>query len=99
MIIKNKYFPFKGYQGAALYPFIFLRLNADEKENQNVINHEKIHIKQQKELFIIGFYILYVIFWLLYGYYSNPFEVEAYRHGNFSRYLKARNHFNWTNYM
>ena len=99
IIVKNKYFPFKGFKGAALYPFIFLRLKPDEIGSQITINHEKIHIEQQKELFVIGFYIVYFVFWLLYGYYLNPFEIEAYRHANFSGYLKARKRFNWTNYL
>ena len=50
-------------------------------------NHEKIHLVQQRELWVVGFYLLYVWYWLkakskgLTGseaYYAIPFEKEAY---------------------
>lgn len=42
-----------------LFPFIFLQ-RKDDKANQQLINHEQIHLRQQLELFIIPFYLLYL---------------------------------------
>ena len=39
-----------------LFPFIFIKDNGDER----LINHELIHIAQQKETLVLGFYILYI---------------------------------------
>ncbi len=46
--------------GITIFPFIFLRESAFKK-NKILINHEKIHIRQQLELLIIFFYLWYVV--------------------------------------
>jgi hypothetical protein len=38
--------------GIALFPFIFIR-KPEDKENNILINHEKIHLRQQLEMLII----------------------------------------------
>ena len=86
-----------------LWPFIISR----NKLNKQVLNHEMIHIKQQQELFIIGFYILYVYYWikgLMYyhdaqqAYYSIPFEMEAYINEENLEYLQKRRFMAWRDY-
>ena len=88
-----------------LYPFIIFRDEADDV----TINHERIHIVQQKELLVLPFYILYVWYWIVNrikyydlgpdAYYNLPFEREAYKnHDNFE-YLKTRPRFAWTKYF
>jgi hypothetical protein len=97
IIIKNKILPPKGFKAMAVFPFIFWR---NEYEiNDITINHEKIHFQQQKELFIVFFYILYLIFYLIYGYKKNPFEKEAYSNDEKEYYLKSRKMFNFIKYM
>ena len=70
--------------------------------DDKVINHERIHTAQMRELFVIPFYILYVIEWLFRlavernfdrAYRSISFEREAYAHGNDLDYLNRRKHF------
>lgn len=87
-----------------LYPFIISK----ERLNVTVYNHEKIHLVQQRELWIIGFYLLYVWYWLgarmkgLNGrdaYYAIPFEKEAYENENDLGYLKSRKPQSWKNYL
>ena len=59
MILISKYLVPKGYTGLTIYPFVFLkyrRLKAD----MTLINHERIHLRQQLELLVIPFYIIYV---------------------------------------
>ncbi len=69
------------------------------------VNHEMIHIKQQKELFVVGFYLLYVIYWLfnllwyrvspVIAYSMIPFEIEAYENEGNLNYLQSRPRFAW----
>ena len=67
-----------------------------------VVNHEKIHTAQQRELMFVPFYILYLLEWMLlyaklknwHGAYMNiSFEREAYRYGRDLSYLRHRKHF------
>lgn len=67
--------------------------------DRHVVNHERIHTAQMKELLFIPFYILYVLEWLLRliqyrnlhkAYLNISFEREAYRHGHDLGYLKRR---------
>lgn len=67
--------------------------------DRQVINHERIHTAQMRELLFIPFYILYVLEWLLRlfqyknwhkAYMNISFEREAYRHGHDLGYLKRR---------
>lgn len=96
MIIFNKILPPKGFKAMAIFPFIFVRGNSIDKK---IINHEKIHFAQQKELLIVGFYILYGIFYLIYGYRDIPFEREAYRNADNPDYLKKRKPFAWLKHL
>lgn len=93
--------------GIALFPFIFIR-KPEDKENKILINHEKIHLRQQLELLIIFFYIFYVIeyyYWffklkdrfLAYRYVS--FEREAYAKEKDLTYLKKRRLWSFWKYV
>ena len=62
--------------GIALFPFIFVT----DKNNRTLVEHEKIHIKQQVTHLLVFFYIKYAFYHLVYGYKKNPFEVYAYKH-------------------
>ena len=62
-IIKNNIIPFGTYVAITIGPWIFTR--RDPKTITPVtVNHEAIHWEQEKELAIIGFYILYVLMFL-----------------------------------
>ena len=59
-IIKNSILPFGSYIAITIGPWILTR--RDPKTiTPVVVNHEAIHWAQQKELAIVGFYILYVV--------------------------------------
>jgi hypothetical protein len=107
-----KYITFGFAGGITLYPFILILKNMKkDPEIDIIINHEKIHIEQQKELFIIGFYFLYFYFIIinmikelikfnfknsfLESYHKNPFEKEAYFHEKDFNYLNNRLKNNW----
>lgn len=64
-----------------------------------VINHERIHDAQQRELLFLPFYILYFLEWLFRllqyrnqdrAYRNISFEREAYTHGHDLDYLNRR---------
>lgn len=73
-----------------------------------VVNHERIHTAQQRELLFILFYLLYVIEWLFRllqyrnshkAYLNISFEREAYANGNNLDYLPSRRHYAWLKYF
>ncbi|MFA4867386.1 MAG: hypothetical protein WC623_04265 [Pedobacter sp.] len=91
----------------AVYPFILLK-NKFQKEDLVLINHERIHLRQQLELLIIPFYLLYLINYVInlikyrnhYRAYLNiSFEKEAYACDQNLNYLKSRKFFSWINYF
>ena len=81
----------------AFYPFIFLR--SDAKPNDMLINHERIHLRQQIEMLVIPFYIWYLIEFYKKGYMNISFEKEAYANENNLIYLKKRKLFNFFKYL
>ncbi len=81
----------------AFYPFIFI--STKTKITNSLINHEKIHLKQQKELLIIPFYIWYLVLLKRKGYMNICFEKEAYANENNLNYLNKRKLFNFLKYM
>ena len=83
-----------------LGPIVFSR----DKMSDTTKNHEAIHWQQYIELGIIGFPILYVLFWLFgYAKYRDgklayamiPFEQEAYEFESDELYLIKRKRYNW----
>jgi hypothetical protein len=107
MILVSKYLLPRGYNGLTIFPFVFLK-NKDLKLNRVVLNHEKIHLRQQLELLIIPFYIWYILeFFIRLLYYRNwhlayrniSFEREAYRNENNFKYLKQRRFWRFLKYL
>ncbi len=93
------YAPFlKNIQAITLYPFIFVKCKYLRKD-KFLMNHEEIHLQQQKELLIFPFYILYLSNYAFnlfryrnhYKAYLNIcFEREAYANECNLNYLKER---------
>lgn len=93
--------------GITLFPFILLR-KKELRHNEILINHEKIHLRQQLELLIIPFYIWYLseyyVKYLKYkdserAYRNISFEKEAYKNDQNLNYLKSRKFWNFTSYL
>ena len=87
-----------------LYPLIILNEVCDHPV---IINHEKIHLRQQRELWIIPFYVLYILYWLRgkvqgmtnqNAYMSIPFEKEAYKFQDDFDYLSNRKPYAWRDF-
>ncbi|WP_187478253.1 hypothetical protein [Amniculibacterium sp. G2-70] len=93
--------------GIALFPFIILK-NPEFQEDKTLVNHEKIHLKQQLELLIVFFYLWYIIeyyYWSYklksrYGAYKKiSFEREAYDNEDDLDYLKKRKFWSFLRYF
>ncbi len=87
----------KNIRGLAFWPFIFI--SSKTIVDPELINHERIHLKQQLELLIIPFYIWYLIALYRKGYMNISFEKEAYANENNLTYLKKRSWFNFIKYL
>ncbi len=107
MILVSKHFFYKNYVGLSLWPFIILKHHG-LKEDRVLINHEKIHLKQQQELLIVFFYLIYLSEWLIrtlfyldsYKAYQNiSFEREAYANEKNLDYPDVRKVFGFLRYF
>ena len=107
IIIRNNLIPCKGYAAINLFGVLFVRNDANI--DGYLINHELIHTVQMRELLYVGFYIVYLLFWLALlprhrfnihsAYMHISFEKEAYSNQYDKGYLQRRKPFEWTNYM
>ncbi len=106
MILISKYLVPKGYNGLTIFPFVFLKHKRFSKD-VIILNHEKIHLRQQLELLILPFYIIYTIEFLVrllkyrnwYKAYKNiSFEREAYYNELNMDYLKKRRFWQFLKY-
>ena len=95
--------PFLPVAGMALYPFILIK-RSHYLRNKSLINHEKIHLAQQLELLLIGFYLLYLANYLYNllkylnhnkAYMEIIFEKEAYAMESSVDYLQKRRLWAW----
>ena len=86
-----------------LFPFII----SSEEMSAETLNHETIHIHQQKELFVVFFYMLYVWDYLRglikfrdkeLAYRNIRFEQEAYAQMHNKEYLQNRSRHSWRKY-
>lgn len=107
MIVVFKYFFYKNYVGLSFWPFIILKTPA-LKEDAILINHERIHLRQQRELLILPFYLLYLLegivrffmYFDAYKAYRNiSFEREAYQNEANLNYLHGRSSFIFIKYL
>ncbi|MEZ4786965.1 MAG: hypothetical protein R2790_03575 [Flavobacterium haoranii] len=107
IVVAFKYLVPKGYRGITLFPFIFF-LRKEDKRNVVLVNHEKIHIRQQLELLVIPFFIWYGLEFLvrLFQYknrreaYRNiSFEREAYTNEKDLDYLEQRSFWSFLKYV
>lgn len=97
----------KRVKAMAIFPIILVR-DIAVKESEATMNHERIHFRQQIELLILLFYLLYGGFYLYYrlrgythfnAYMSIPFEKEAYANESDLEYLKHRRIWVWAKYI
>ncbi len=107
MILISKYIVPRGYNGITIFPFMFLKYKAF-KGNRVLVNHEKIHLRQQIELLIIPFFIIYGVEFLIrliqyrnwkLAYKNISFEREAYKNELNLDFSKSRRIWNFIHYF
>ncbi|MCT6868654.1 MAG: hypothetical protein M3Z80_01750 [Apibacter sp.] len=98
MIIYFPYLFYGDFQGMTIFPFIFIRYKY-LKHNKILINHEKIHLRQQLEMLWIFFFICYLVEYIInlikykntnIAYHKISFEREAYINDKNMKYLNKR---------
>lgn len=96
---------FTNISGIALWPFVFTK---HKLPNETLINHEKIHLRQQVEMLVLVFYVWYLSEWLIRylrtkdfdkAYRSICFEKEAFSNENDLAYLQKRKLWNFLKYL
>ena len=96
--------------GITFFPFIIMRKSYFDEMPEGVktmmINHEKIHVAQQKEMLVVFFYLWYFIEWAIrllirqpHAYRNISFEAECYAHQKNPEYLKTRKRWAFMDYL
>lgn len=102
-IIHNRLIPFRKYDAINICGLLFCRKGVTI--TADLIQHERIHTAQMLELFVVGFYLWYVVEWLVRlplpgrAYTHIAFEREAYEHMQDPNYLLYRRRFAWMKYL
>lgn len=98
LIVVSKVFVPRGFRAITIFPFILLRYKEDKKDAR-LINHERIHLRQQLELLVVPFYLWYSLEYFLklmrykdknLAYRAISFEREAYTYEEDLSFLKKR---------
>ena len=107
MILISKYLVPRGYIGISIFPFVILKYRT-YKQDRILINHERIHLRQQLEGLIVIFYVWYTLEFLVKlfiyknwqtAYKNLSFEREAYQNEKDLDYLKSRPFWSFINYI
>jgi len=105
IIIKTRLLK-KKVAAIALFPFILV--NRKAVVNEQLINHERIHLRQQIEMLVLPFYLFYLLEYLVRliqtsnkdkAYRNISFEREAYENDHDMNYLQKRKIWNWIKYL
>lgn len=104
MVIVSKWLVWPAAKAWTLWPFIFIR---DEKYRTSILlNHERIHLAQQKEMLVIPFFVLYILNFVFNlitmnksPYKNIVFEKEAFENEDWDIYLKIRKFWAWVSYL
>lgn len=97
-IIYNSLIPFKGFLAINLFGVIFARKG--NTLSSRVLNHERIHTAQMRELLYVPFYLIYLLEWIFRlifcsgnAYRNLSFEKEAFENDSDFSYLARRPRF------
>ena len=103
--IHTRRFPPRGFHAITLFPFVFYN---DCALSERELRHETVHLWQQAALLWVGFYILYLLFWLVgmmryrnrrRAYREIPFERSAYTLEREEHTPGLRQAFDWVGRM
>ena len=106
-IVRCSWFPPASFKAIALVWWMIVRSGAEMTDVD--INHEEIHGKQQKEMFVLPFFLWYAVEFVI-RLILNPmnyrkvyrrisFEQEAYENESNLSYLDGRKPYSWIKYL
>lgn len=84
LLVNTRRFPPRRFHAITLFSFVFYN---GQPLNGREVRHETVHLWQQAALLLVGFYVLYFVFWLIgllryrnsdRAYREIPFERSAY---------------------
>jgi hypothetical protein len=102
-IVRTSFLPFHGFSAVNLLGVLFVHPGV--YLSHEMMNHERIHTAQQREMLFVFFYLAYFMEWLVRlpmrgnAYRNISFEREAYANQRNLDYLQSRPHFAWRRYM
>jgi hypothetical protein len=102
-IVRTTILPFRGYSAINLLGVLFVHPGV--YLSHELMNHERIHSAQQREMLFVFFYLAYLMEWLMRlpmrgnAYRNISFEREAYANQRNLNYLKERPLYAWRHYM
>ncbi len=109
MIIKTrlvKILTFGFASGMCLFPFVLI--GKEIEITHRLLNHEKIHLRQQLEVLVLPFYFMYFLEYLVRiiqyrnfskAYRNISFEREAYYYQSHIDYLENRKPYAWRKFI
>lgn len=107
-LVYAKYIPLKRFIALTLCPWIIIRKDKKDRFNATLKRHESTHALQQIECLWVGFFLLYILeyiikvcctFSLERAYKAISFEQEAYEHQDEIYYNEVRKHYAWIKYI
>ena len=107
ILLVSKYLIPKGFRGMTLFPFVVVR-ERNAQDYLVLMNHERIHLRQQLELLVLPFFVMYGLDYLVKliryrdkkkAYKNIVFEREAYENENDLDYLKSRSFWRFLKYV
>jgi hypothetical protein len=102
-IVRTSILPFHGFSAVNLLGVLFVHHGVYLSDE--LMNHERIHTAQQREMLFVFFYLAYLVEWLVRlplrgnAYRNISFEREAYANQRNLNYLRSRRPFAWRYYM
>ena len=102
-IIRTSILPFRGFSAINLLGILFVHHGV--YLSNEMMNHERIHTAQQREMLFVFFYLAYFLEWLVRlplrgnAYRSISFEREAYANQRNLDYLQSRPLYAWRKYV
>jgi hypothetical protein len=107
ILIVSKYLIPKGFRGLTVFPFVVVR-DRNAQDYLVLMNHERIHLRQQMELLVLPFFVIYGLDYLVkliryrdksLAYRNIVFEREAYENESNLEYLKSRSFCRFMKYV
>ena len=102
-IVRTTILPFRGFSAINLMGVLFVHPGV--YLSHELMNHERIHSAQQREMLFVFFYLAYLVEWISRlpmrgnAYRNISFEREAYANQRNLDYLHTRRPFAWRHYM